>query len=70
MSEVKITSREMMATAERAVERLPHSAKYARQSELDRDALNLRAIINFLRWADDNRKAIAAALASEKEVKS
>lgn len=67
MTEIRITSREMMVTAERSISRLPHSAKFARQSELDQDERNLRAVIQFLRWADDHRKAIATALAAEKE---
>lgn len=57
----------MMGAVERSIERLPHSAKFARQAELERDKFLLGSLLQLCRWCDDHRAAIAAVIKAEKE---
>lgn len=67
MSEVKIHARQIIGALERASLRLVYVRPIPmREEERALEQRYLVAGIQFLRWADDNRKAIAAALAAEK----
>jgi hypothetical protein len=68
VAEVKIHARQIIGALERASLRLAHVRNIPmREAEKEMEQRYLVAGIQFLRWADDNRKAIAAALAAEKE---
>ena len=64
--ETKVSSRQMIQALELCITLLPH-AKAMRDGERIETERVLRATVHLMRWLDDNRHAIAAAVAAEKK---